>query len=209
MILFNLRKMGIDPKGPAATVLAGYDKAMKDAEEEYVAVHYLRHLNVKRHGSLLTHLQNQFTLGTDKYRKTLTAAYNLSIKWKSEIEERSGYQKRFVPLEGVSLATDVNGGDHRGRDMSKVKCYFCNEMGHIATNCPKKKKKQEEKKAKEIAATTTTDDTSTIGTQPTIGTSVKLPTHIRKSHKCPFWKRLIHPIIRLAPLSPIHHWKDH
>ena len=73
-----------------------------------MACHYLRKLNVKRHGSLMTHLQNQFTLGTDLYPKTLTAAYNLSIKWKSGIEEKQPYQKRFVPLEGVSLATDVN-----------------------------------------------------------------------------------------------------
>jgi hypothetical protein len=150
MILVNLRRMGIDPTDAAATVLNGYDKAMKDAEEEYVACHYLRHLNVKRHGSLMTHLQNQFTLGTDMYPKTLTAAYNLSIKWKSGIEERSGYQKRFVPLEGVSLATDVDDGDRGGRDMSKVKCYFCNEMGHIATNCPKKKRRKQMRKRRKL-----------------------------------------------------------
>ena len=51
-----------------------------------------------------------------------------------------------------------------------MKCFFCNEMGHITTHCPKKKKKQVDKKAKEIAVTTVTtitDDTSTIGTQPT------------------------------------------
>ena len=99
MILFNSRKMGIDPTGPAGTVLAGYDKAMKDAEEEYVACHYLRHLNVKRHGSLLTHLQNQFTLGTDKYPKTLTVAYNLSIKWKQSKRRRQKKRKQRKLLQ--------------------------------------------------------------------------------------------------------------
>ena len=72
-----------------------------------------------------------------------------------------------MPQEGVSLGTDVDDGE---RDYSGVKCYFCNEMGHIASDCPKKKKKQADKKAQEIAATTATtatDDTSTIGTQPT------------------------------------------
>ena len=65
------------------------------------------------------------------------------------------------------MATDVDDGE---RDYSGVKCYFCNEMGHIASHCPKKKKNQVDKKAREIAATTATtatDNTSTIGTKPT------------------------------------------
>ena len=60
--------------------------------------------------------------------------------------------------------------DDGERDYSRVKCFFCEEMGHIATHCPKKKKKkQADKKAKEIdamTATTATDDASTIGPQP-------------------------------------------
>ena len=108
----------------------------------------------------MTHLQNQFTLGTDLYPKTITAAYNLSIKWKNGTEEKQQYQKRFVPLEGVSLTTDVDDGE---RDYSRVKCFFCEEMGHIATHCPKKKKKKADKKrAKEVAATTATTGHHTI-----------------------------------------------
>ena len=115
---------------------------MEAAAEVFVACHYLRKLSVKRHGGLITHLQNQFTLGTDMYPKALTVAYNMYIKWKNGTEERQPYQKRFVPQEGVSLATNVDDGE---RDYSGVKCFFCNEMGHIATHCPKKKGRSEGK----------------------------------------------------------------
>ena len=64
MVLDQLNKMGVAPTDPAV-VFGAYEDAMEAAEEEFVACHYLRKLNVKRHGGLITHLQNQFTLGTD------------------------------------------------------------------------------------------------------------------------------------------------
>ena len=79
MILDQLDKMGVTPTDPGA-IMDTYVEAMELAEHEFVACHYLRKLKVKRHGGLTTHLQNQFTLGTDLYPKTLTAAYNMSIK---------------------------------------------------------------------------------------------------------------------------------
>ena len=72
MILVQLDKMGVTLTDPGA-VMDAYEEAMELAEQEFVACHYLRKLNAKRHGSLMTHLQNQFTLGTDLYPKTLTA----------------------------------------------------------------------------------------------------------------------------------------
>jgi hypothetical protein len=29
-----------------------------------------------------------------------------------------------------------------GRDLSKARCYCCNQLGHLASHCPKKKKKK-------------------------------------------------------------------
>ena len=163
MILEHLKKMGINPEDYVA-VLGGYEKAMEASEEEFMAYHFFRKLNTNRHGGLVTHLQNQFTISIDLYPKTLTVAYNLAIKWKNVTSDRQPYQKRFVPQEGVSLATDVDDDEW---DYIGTTCYYCNKMRHIAQECPKKKKNQADKNAQEIAATTATDDTSTIGTKPT------------------------------------------
>jgi hypothetical protein len=48
--------------------------------------------------------------------------------------------------EDVSLAAKGKGkkkGNY-GRDLSKVRCYCCNQLGHLASQCPEKKKKKKE-----------------------------------------------------------------
>jgi hypothetical protein len=35
-------------------------------------------------------------------------------------------------------------GSGKERDMSKVRCFACGEMGHYVGQCPKKKKKQQD-----------------------------------------------------------------
>ena len=83
MILKQLTKLGIAATDGAG-VMGALDQCVAASEEEFSAVHFLRMLNWERHGSLVTHLENQYTLGIDAYPKTLTAAYNLAIKWKKD-----------------------------------------------------------------------------------------------------------------------------
>ena len=62
-----------------------YDKksAAKNATKEaHMATAFLSGLNQGRYGVLLNDLHNAFWMGCDKYPKTFTAAYYLSINWK-------------------------------------------------------------------------------------------------------------------------------
>jgi hypothetical protein len=47
------------------------------------------------------------------------------------------------PKASAHVATDKP----EPKDMSKVKCYNCNEFGHFANNCPKKKPRDDKKQA--------------------------------------------------------------
>jgi hypothetical protein len=42
--------------------------------------------------------------------------------------------------------------------LSKVRCYCCNQLGHLASHCPKRRRKKKEPEGLEIAAKATMDD---------------------------------------------------
>jgi hypothetical protein len=42
--------------------------------------------------------------------------------------------------------------------LSKVRCYCCNQLGHLASHCPERKKKKKEPEGPETTATTTMED---------------------------------------------------
>jgi len=44
--------------------------------------------------------------------------------------------------EKVSLFESSSSNDGKKVDKSKVRCFRCHELGHYATNCPKKKSKK-------------------------------------------------------------------
>jgi hypothetical protein len=45
-----------------------------------------------------------------------------------------------------------------GRDLSKLICYCCNHLAHLASNCPERKKKKKEPKGPEPTATTSMEE---------------------------------------------------
>jgi hypothetical protein len=79
-----------------------------------------------------------------------------------EIREgsQSSGQKTDGINEDVALAAKGKGKkkENSERDLSKVRCYCCYQLGHLASQCPKRKKKKKEQEEPVTAATTTMED---------------------------------------------------
>jgi hypothetical protein len=68
---------------------------------------------------------------------------------------RFGYQGKWSPCvceslntkgESITLMQQQLRGGEQQRDMSKVRCFACNQLGHYAGQCTKKKKKKRKRK---------------------------------------------------------------
>jgi hypothetical protein len=59
--------------------------------------------------------------------------------------------------ENVALTAKSKKKGSSERDLSKVRCYCCNHLGHLASRCPERKKKTKSK-GPETTATATMED---------------------------------------------------
>jgi hypothetical protein len=106
---------------------------------------------------------NGMTAGSVTQLATLNEMYLLANQWlKTTGVTQSGLASTFVtkldmPSQEKGGKKDEKDGGKQGkasemkqgkRDMSKIKCFYCNEFGHIAPNCPKKAKQAEERAQK-------------------------------------------------------------
>ena len=79
------------------------------------------------HKGYLCHLQNSYLDGTDNYPRTVHEAYSILQRQEEETPVHG------IESDGVSF---VQSGQQR--DLSKVRCYSCQQMGHYANTpeCP-------------------------------------------------------------------------
>jgi hypothetical protein len=77
-----------------------------------------------------------------------------------EIRERSqsSEQKTNGVDENVALTAKSKKKRSSRRDLSKFRCYCCNQLGHPASRCPERKKKKKEPEGPETAATAAMED---------------------------------------------------
>jgi hypothetical protein len=73
----------------------------------------------------------------------------------------SSGQKEDKAEDNFSLAAKSKKKGNLGRDLSKVRCYYCNQLGHLASQCLERKKKKKEQEGPETIATTSMEDFST------------------------------------------------
>jgi hypothetical protein len=72
----------------------------------------------------------------------------------------SSGQKEDRAEENIALAAKSKKKGNSRRNLSKVRRYCCNQLGHLASQCPEKKKKRKEQEGPETAATAAVEDFS-------------------------------------------------
>ena len=108
------------------------DDDRREARDQELAIRFIRGTNLN-HKGYLRHLRNSYLDGSDNYPRTVHEAYN--ILWRREEEAPA----QGLESDGVSFAQ--NG---QQRDLSNIRCYSCQQMGHYANTpeCPNYKGNQ-------------------------------------------------------------------
>ena len=106
----------------------------REARDQELAIRFIRGTN-QHHKGYLRHLRNSYLDGSDNYPRTVHEAYNI-LRRREEDAPAQGLES-----DGVSFAQ--NG---QGRDLSNIRCYSCQQMGHYANSpeCPNYKANQEQ-----------------------------------------------------------------
>ena len=103
-----------------------HDDDCIEARSQELAIRFIRGTNTN-HKGYLHHLRNSYLDGRDNYPRTVHEAYNILRQREEDLPPPS------IEGDGVSFAQ--NG---QGQDMSSVRCYSCQQMGHYANTpeCP-------------------------------------------------------------------------
>ena len=121
--------------------------AEAEARERYVACLIISGADNGRYKQLKDDLHNHYTMGTDKYPKTVEGAIKLLNNYK--VTTIRGYNPRGRGVENVAMIqTDKKGGKKKEDKTMKfkegIRCFKCNEEGHYANDCEKYHAKQAE-----------------------------------------------------------------
>ena len=108
------------------------DEDQREARDQELAIHFIRGTNMQ-HKGYLRHLRNSYLDGTDNYPRTIHEAYNI-LRRRVEESPAPGFESNVV-----SFAQNW-----QRWDLSNIRCYSCQQMGHYANTpeCPNYKPSQ-------------------------------------------------------------------
>lgn len=121
--------------------------------------------------SIAVEIDNQqYERRKEKQAEKHGGSYN--PRWNTKQQNANQGRKRHVDTQHgtepgpMVLGATQRDNNRRPRDMSKVKCYNCNRMGHMANICPEPKKPRDPNRGKQtLGATNEQDSQMAIRTQ--------------------------------------------
>ena len=110
------------------------DDDQREARDQELAIRFIRGTNIY-HKGYLCHLRNSYLDGSNNYPRTVHEAYNILRRHEEEAPAHG------VESDGVSFAQSG-----QRRDLSNIRCYSCQQMGHYANmpECPNYKSSQKQ-----------------------------------------------------------------
>jgi hypothetical protein len=130
-------------------------KATDTAKQKAYAIAFLQRADKGRYGLLITHIENQFTLGSDQYPTTITGAYNLLIRYvkrptntprdrntrcpppgrdPTPRDAATGNTTPPTPDEQLAFLQHRPGGANEP-PIAEIQRFRCQQMGHYANGC--------------------------------------------------------------------------
>ncbi|MBS1768272.1 MAG: hypothetical protein JSS77_01295, partial [Acidobacteria bacterium] len=132
------------PEGLNANQLRQLREEHRQNEEEMKAMSFLNKLDKSRFSTLLDDLENAKQMGRDEYPTTLVDAYAMANRYRKNGSRLDALQRGKQDRYDAAFATTEEKGGPKGDKGKKgqnqkkngVKCYQCDAIGHVRTQCP-------------------------------------------------------------------------
>ena len=111
---------------------------MKRNEERFLAFALIAKSDNNRYGELKTELENDYTMGSNRYPTTMTKALHLLTNYKPSrpVTQQSSNNVSFAQKGKKGNNNNKNNGDKDDSWHKDAICHHCKKKGHIKPNCP-------------------------------------------------------------------------
>ena len=112
------------------------DASKKTARDQLMAMIFLAGADKKRFEKLIDNLNNEFLAGKNNYPVSLETTLTLLSNYQQH-EPRVRFSTLVDDNPPTGTETSFQQMGRGGGQLSRVRCYHCQEYGHVLRNCPR------------------------------------------------------------------------